>query len=105
MTRFFARYRAYLADNPNRYWFKRKAYGWGWVPATWEGWVTMLVFLVLLTLNALRFDSLIPPSNAQVLLFLIQTFVLVAILIAVCYVTGESPKWQWGVPKKSDEQK
>lgn len=105
MKSFISRYRAYLADNPNRYWFKRKPFGWGWVPATWEGWVTMLVFLLAIVGNALRIDWVPEPTDAQVLVFVVQTFVMALILIGICYVTGEEPKWQWHIPEKSDEQK
>ena len=29
----------------NKFWFKRKKYGWGWRPASYEGWaVTLAVF-------------------------------------------------------------
>jgi hypothetical protein len=30
----FKRQLDYLRNNPQRYWFKRKLYGWGWTPAT-----------------------------------------------------------------------
>src|SRR5262245_12007807 len=42
---FLSRYIRYLKDNPEQYWFKRRTYGWGWVPATWQGWLTLLIFL------------------------------------------------------------
>jgi hypothetical protein len=32
--------------------------------------------------------------------FVIYTAFLVAVLIAVCYLTGEPPRWRWG--KKSN---
>ena len=97
MKSFFARYRAYLADNPNRYWFKRKVFGWGWTPATWEGWVTMAVFVALLILNAVRVGALTHSGADVVLPFVLQTFGMAAVLIGVAYGTGEKPKWQWGL--------
>ena len=33
-------------EEPKRYWFKNKKRGIGWVPATWEGWVTMFVYII-----------------------------------------------------------
>jgi hypothetical protein len=29
-----------------RLWFRARSYGWGWTPATVEGWLVMLAFLV-----------------------------------------------------------
>ena len=41
-------YVSYLKDNPNGYWFKRKLYGWGWTPATWQGWFAIGVYVLLI---------------------------------------------------------
>jgi hypothetical protein len=95
---YFARYKAYLRNNPHHYWFKRKIYGWGWTPATGEGWLTLAVFVGLLVLNAWRIDSLSHSASDMLVNFLPQTVLLVLILIAICYKTGEPPRWQWGLP-------
>jgi hypothetical protein len=29
------------------YWFKRKRYGWGFTPATWQGWAVVLGYLIV----------------------------------------------------------
>ena len=50
-------YIEYLKNNPEGYWFKRKLYGWGWTPATWQGWLVLAVFVVLMILNAFRVDA------------------------------------------------
>lgn len=72
-----------------RYWFKRKHYGWGWYPSTWEGWLVLLVWAILFTFSIIKMDH----EWAKNFLFsLIITFVL----IWVCYKTGEKPRWQWG---------
>jgi len=36
-------YIGYMKDNPKKYWFKRKLYGWGWVPVRWQGWFVVLL--------------------------------------------------------------
>ena len=39
------------------FWFPAKKYGWGWgLPITWQGWVVLLVFLVLLVTGAMVFS-------------------------------------------------
>ncbi len=93
----------YLKDNPERYWFKRKIYGWGWTPATVEGWVVLIIFLGLIILNFYRLGMNAYSSDDTVRLFFIQTLVLVFILLAICYKKGEKPKWQWGLPKKDGD--
>ncbi|HYC83050.1 MAG TPA: hypothetical protein VEB60_00680, partial [Candidatus Paceibacterota bacterium] len=37
-------YLRYAKDNPQRLWFKRKLYGWGWTPVTWQGWLAVLAY-------------------------------------------------------------
>ncbi len=97
-------YVGYLKDNPNRYWFRRKLFGWGWTPATWEGWLTLLVFVVAMVWNATRIDNASHSVSDTLLNLLPQTVVLVAILIGVCFWKGEPPKWQWGIPKKEENR-
>ena len=29
-------------------WFKAKEYGWGWYPSSWQGWIILLIYLLLL---------------------------------------------------------
>ena len=52
------RYVAYLQDNPEQYWFKRKLFGWGWVPVRWQGWVFLLVWIALVVEFFRKVDAL-----------------------------------------------
>ncbi len=94
-------YIEYLKDNPNGYWFKRKLYGWGWTPASWQGWAVTLLYLALLIGLALTIDESAPANELALMLFL-PLILLTATLIAICYKTGEKPKWTWGLPKKDE---
>jgi hypothetical protein len=31
--------------------------------------------------------------------FFVRIILIVAVLIAICYKKGESPRWMWGLPK------
>lgn len=93
-------YIKYLKNNPEKYWFKAKLYGWGWTPVRWQGWVVILVFIGLILLNSHRVDSNINSASYTLINFIPQTVVLVLILLIICWVTGERPRWQWGPKDK-----
>ncbi len=87
-----------------KYWFKRKFYGWGWSPASWEGWAFITIYIAILTLNAFRLDA--PGLSVQQVLgdILPETAFLTILLIAICYCKGETPHWQWGDPDKKKKK-
>ncbi|SEK32064.1 hypothetical protein SAMN05216359_101416 [Roseateles sp. YR242] len=76
----------------NRYWFPAKRYGWGWgFPTIWQGQVTLLGFVVLLVAGVFVF----PPSDSH-WGFLAYVGLVTAILLGICYLKGEPPRWRWG---------
>jgi len=95
-------YIAYLKDNPQHYWFKRKLYGWGWTPATWQGWSLLLIFIALIVLNFFRIDLKSHSGSDTLISFIPETFILVFILITICWKFGERPRWQWGIKDVND---
>jgi hypothetical protein len=99
----FKKYVDYLKDNPEGYWFKRRFFGFGWVPATREGWLVTLVFLAFLIWSGNDIASVSEPTDEMVYWFLVRIFIAVIVMITICYKTGEKPKWQWGVPDKDKE--
>lgn len=96
----FGDYVGYVKDNPKGYWFKAKIYGWGWTPVRWQGWLVLLVFIGLIILNSFRLKSRLSGGKETPVSFIIETVVLVLILLLICYKKGETPRWQWGIPKK-----
>lgn len=92
----FKKYVDYIKNNPEGHWFKRKLYGWGWTPAKWQGWMVLLVFVVLVTMDAIILDSNAGPTTTEISLFFVKTILNVIVLILICYKTGEKPKWMWG---------
>ncbi len=94
------RYIDYLKDNPKGYWFKRKLYGWGWAPARWQGWLVLFLYVsaILKILLLWNFNS---PDPWEITSQTLLPFSVVTIgMLFICYVTVQSPRWQWGVEKK-----
>jgi len=76
-------------------WFRAKCYGWGWYPSTWQGWLVLLVWLILLFLWIGLFDFYFSIEK-NVLGYLVGVFVLTGSLIYLCWIKGEKPRWRWG---------
>jgi hypothetical protein len=85
-------------------WFKRKLYGWGWVPVTWQGWavIALYILLILLITPNLKPDSTFSDVWKN---FILPVAILTFFLIYICYKKGEKPKWQWGKDKGDDLDK
>lgn len=92
----FKEYVEYLKDNPEGYWFKRKLYGWGWTPARWQGWATVIAYVAALLVVLLPLEGQVLTTDEIVRRVAAPVAVLTLLLIAVSYYKGESPRWQWG---------
>ena len=79
-----------------RKWFVRKRYGWGWQPATWEGWTVLLLFVLSNFVNIFLVNLNSLSESAQLLELIPWIFFSGALLIGVCVIKGETPRWQWG---------
>ncbi len=98
------KYLDYYKNNPQGYWFKRKLFGWGWTPVTWQGWLVTFGYLALAIAFALTIDE---QSTVREVMF---TFVfpitlLTIVFLRIAYKTGEKPKWQWGLKDTKDKKK
>jgi len=75
-----------------KYWFPAKKYGWGWgLPSAWQGWLVFAIYICSIFLNILFLLN----SNNKILFYLGIGF-LTIILLLVCWIKGEPPKWRWG---------
>lgn len=74
-------------------WFPAKKYGWGWgPPRCWQGWVILIGWLAALEVGAFTFCR----PDRHIVRFYIFLSIMCALLIAVCWLKGEKPKWRWG---------
>ncbi len=78
-----------------RYWFRAKKYGWGWgLPLTLQGWGVLVLYCYLLFILLAQLTN--TSSPAQVFDIVLQSILLTIVLIVICYITGEKPRWRWG---------
>lgn len=103
MKNFWEKYVAYLKDNPEGYWFKAKLYGWGWTPATREGWLITLTAVGVVIWHAVRFENSGLPESAVIDEVLIPTAAVVVALLVVCVWKGEPARWRWGFEDGEDK--
>lgn len=96
-------YVSYIKDNPERFWFKRKLYGWGWTPATREGWAVIAGYIAGIFYLLYRIDPNLSPEESLAT-YLIPFLFLTAILLGICFKKGEKPRWQWGVEKHDHDE-
>lgn len=84
-------YTEHIRNNPQGYWFKRKLYGWGWVPAKWQGWLVTLFFIAFISYIAFAF-----LINEKIIEYFFFLAISIAIFMYIAFKTGETPKWTWG---------
>ena len=88
-------------EDQEKYWFKAKNYGWGWTPATWQGWVVTLGFIGFIVWSGINLGE--QPTDKDVNWFLVKIFVSIVMMVLICLRTGEKPKWRWGKLKIFDK--
>ncbi len=78
-------------------WFKRKSYGWGWVPVTWQGWLATLAPVGFIAIASWYIFKDAPEDEfdwQRVVVFLIVANLAIAPLLAASYKKGPKPRWQ-----------
>ena len=79
-------------NDTRKYWFPARRYGWGWgLPTSWQGWVVIGAYLLAVAAIAWTF----PPAH-HMLAFQFGIWISTAILVLVCWLKGEPPRWRWG---------
>jgi hypothetical protein len=78
-----------MAATPH-YWFRAKSYGWGWgMPSSWQGWLVGIVWL-----GALLAGVVLLRGHTGTRLGFVT--LMIALLVGICYLKGEPPRWRWG---------
>jgi hypothetical protein len=75
-----------------KYWFPAKRYGWGWGwPGLWQGKLVVAVFFIAVLAGAF---VLLPGQSTTP--FVIYVVLLSVVLVGVCWIKGEPPRWRSG---------
>lgn len=76
-------------------WFKAKSYGWGWTPATWQGWAIVAGYAAVVALCAviMTMRPLFDLMYGAAMLLAVLATIGIAL---VAYETGDPPGWHWG---------
>lgn len=82
-----------MSKNNQTIWFPAKKYGWGWgLPIAKQGWIVVVIYFAFVAYGVF---SLINHKFSLTFYFL-YFGVITILLIIVCYLKGEKPKWRWG---------
>ena len=73
----------------NKYWIRQKRFGYGVTPNTWEGWLTMLVFIIVVLLLPYVIES-------DSLFYAVITVIVLAIIWISKVKTKDPWEWRWG---------
>lgn len=79
-----------MTDELRTYWFPAKRRGWGWGPPTSAaGWIFLIAWMAI--------DIGLSPYLAthDFPLFVAFSVFMIVLLLAVCFIKGEPPKWRW----------
>ena len=83
----------------NKYWFKPKTYGYGYVPISVEGWIATL-FLILIGLSIAYLNNFFNPANltwSNALIFVSSVIVLGFVFLKLFKKKSDGGlKFNWG---------
>lgn len=78
------------------YWFKAKRYGWGWYPASWQGWLVIAVYTLYIIYRAEVMAGLFDTWTSASFRFVFELILPTVVLLAICLWKGEKLRWRWG---------
>jgi hypothetical protein len=80
----------------SKLWFKAKRYGWGWTPASTEGWVVTGLYIFFLIAWFFGQDPLDRSAGGVINDYLPRFIFLTGLFLLIAYKKGEKPTWNWG---------
>lgn len=87
-------------ERPHPLWFRAHRYGYGWSPATWEGWVLLLMMFILALFVGYIVDTHSHSISDMLITAFPFWFLILTTFFAIVHRNGEKPKWWWGHKKE-----
>ncbi|MBI4080308.1 MAG: hypothetical protein HY430_00890 [Candidatus Levybacteria bacterium] len=84
----------------NGHWFKADSHGFGWSPATWQGWLILITYIVFIVGMFFKIDTVSHSGSDTIIGMVIPFLFATGILFALCLLTGEKPSWRRVSKKK-----
>ncbi|MEO7904693.1 MAG: hypothetical protein ABIR91_02775 [Candidatus Saccharimonadales bacterium] len=86
-----------MRNDRKKYIMKRRRYGYGWTPTTWQAWVLIGAQLAIILTAAMTLPAKpAQPSAGELIRFTIIGGSALTTIILISYLLGPSPKWRWG---------
>lgn len=92
-----------MSKTDNRYWFKRRRYGYGWTPVTWQGWLSLILCIGAVIGSAFLLAAF-PITNESVWLYVNTIIIIIVLVTIIGLLKGPRPRWRWG-KKPGDNSK
>ncbi len=87
-----------------KYWFKRRRYGYGWIPSTWQGWLVLAMYMAVIVIGSI-FINPEGEEMAKTFIYLVYVFISTFVLLFITYRKGPKPKWRSGrTPQDNPEE-
>ena len=83
----------------NKIWFRAKSFGWGWYPCSWQGWLILTIYILIVVLDFFRLDLNSHSVSDTLRPWIVDIFILLFLLIGICFKKGEKPFWRWAGKK------
>lgn len=75
------------------YWFKRRRFGFGFMPVTWQGWLVTIGYILVIIFAGMAFlDNNLRETSLFFLIFILATGGLLRIML----IKGPRSHWRWG---------
>jgi hypothetical protein len=79
-----------------QYWFKSYKLGYGWYPASWQGWIVILIYGLNIYFG-IRFFGEHVAGKINTLMAYLPVLILTTVMFLIIVVrTGEEARWRWG---------
>lgn len=86
-----------MDNKDKKLWFGSKKYGYGWVPSTWQGWVSVGIYGIVATISTIWYSNQNDqPQTTYTLLYTLMMLISTGVLVGVSKIKGTKPKWRWG---------